>query len=67
MIDKVVVHSFVRLLYAVMWGLHVDYITSAMGHTCLMWKIYMFGAYASNVKCMYTSVSCDIVDYSELI
>ena len=42
-------------------------ISSALGHICVMWWTYLFRAYASNVKCMCTSVPHDIVDCSEFI
>ena len=37
MIGKGAVHFFIWLVYAVMWALHLDYITSAVGHTYVMW------------------------------
>ena len=42
LLDKVAVHCFVWLIYAVLLGLHVDYITSAVEHICVMWQSYMF-------------------------
>ena len=42
MIYAVIVHCFVLFVCAVLSGLHVDYITSAVGHMCLMWQAYMF-------------------------
>ena len=40
-----------------MQGLHVDYIVSAVGHTCTMWQHMCSGAYANNVECVYTNAS----------
>ena len=40
-----------------MWGMHVDYITSATGHTYMVWQAYLFKAYANNVNvCMLVLV-----------
>ena len=52
---------------AVMWGLHVDHIIFAVGHTCLMWQAYFLGTYANNVEWKYTSTCGHIVDCSEFI
>ena len=67
MINKVAVHRFVWLGYAMMWGLHVDYITSAAGHTCLVWQVHMVRAYANNVKCIHTSACGSNANCSEFI
>ena len=48
-------------------GLHVEYITSALGPICVMWQAYLFREYANNVKCMYNSACGDSVDRSEFI
>ena len=37
-------------LCAVMWDLHVDYIISAVGYTCVMWQTYLSEAYINNMK-----------------
>ena len=49
-----------------MWGLYIDCSKSAVEHVQHGRHIGS-GTYASNVKCMYTSASGDIVNYSELI
>ena len=67
MINKVAVCCFVCLVYAIMWSLHVDYITSAGGHPLLFGMHICSGAYANNVKCMYTRVPVHIVDCSGYI
>ena len=38
-------------------GLHKVYSSSAVGHECAVWQVYLFEAYASNGKCLYTSTS----------
>ena len=43
MINKVAVHGFVSHICAIMCSLHIDYITSAVGYTFVMWQEYMFG------------------------
>ena len=48
MINKVAVHCFVLPICAVLWGLHVDYVMSAVGHTCVVWQACS-GVYANNV------------------
>ena len=50
-----------------MWGLHIDYNISAVGHIYVKWQAYLFGAYDDNVKFMYTSASGHIIDCSELV
>ena len=40
MINKVVIHFFTYMCSKV--GLHEDYITSTVGHTCVMWQASMF-------------------------
>ena len=53
---------FFLLAYAVMWGPHVDYITSAVGHMCLMWQADMFRGICQCCKCMYNSACGQIGD-----
>ena len=55
------------LVYAVMWGLPVDYSLSALKHTYEMWKAYLFRGYANNVKCMYSRAPGHTVDFSEFL
>ena len=43
------------------------YSIRALGHTCMMWVAYMFGAYANNMKYMCTSACCDMFDCGKLI
>ena len=50
-----------------MWDAYVDYSSSAMGHTYAMWQSYLFRAYASTVKYVYTSASGHTVGCSEFI
>ena len=40
MVKKVAVHCFVRLICAVIWGLHVGYIYSEVGYIYLMGQAY---------------------------
>ena len=50
-----------------MWGLYLDFSRSAVGHLCTMWQAYFSGAFASDVKCMYSSASGHTIDCSEFI
>ena len=50
-----------------MWGLYVDYNRSAVGHIYAMCQAYLFRAYASNVKVMYTTAPGHIVDCIKFI
>ena len=36
MLDKAAIHCIVSLKYVEMWSPYVGYITSAVGHTCVM-------------------------------
>ena len=45
-----------------MLGLYVEYIRYALGQTYAVCQVYLFRAYANNVKYMYTSISGHIVD-----
>ena len=52
---------------AVMRGLYVDYSIIAVEHINAMWQAYLLMAYASNVKCMYTSHPVNVIDGIEFI
>ena len=50
-----------------MWGVCENYSSNAVEQMFAMWKAYLFGAYTSKMKGMYTSPSGHIVDCSEFI
>ena len=62
MVNKSLLFCFVLLVCAVMWGLYVDYSISTWEQICTVLHACLLWAYASNVKCMYTSVCAHIVD-----
>ena len=50
-----------------MLGLYVDNNSSAVGHICVIQQAVSQGAYATNVKCISTSVPDHIVGCSGFI
>ena len=54
-------------VYAIRLGLHIDYSISAMGHIFAICPVYFLGAYANNVKLMYSSAYDHIVGHSKFI
>ena len=37
-------------MFAVMWGLYVEYSRSAVGNLCAMWQTFYSGGYANTVN-----------------
>ena len=50
-----------------MWGLYVDYSSSAGEHISVMWEASLFRGICQLYACMYSSVFGHIVDFIEVI